>query len=71
MDAVPPEPVNDTGLASLVLLLRFQGIPVDPDQIRHQYGTKIGITEILRCAKDLKLKARTIHSGIHSRWATG
>jgi len=61
MDAVSPEH-NNTSLASLVLLLRFQGIPVDPGQIAHQYGGTIGITEMLRCAKDLKLKARTLNS---------
>jgi ATP-binding cassette, subfamily B, bacterial HlyB/CyaB len=53
---------NDTGLAALVLLLRVQGIAVDPRQIAHQYGNAIGITEMLRCAKDMKLKARMLHS---------
>jgi len=32
---------------------------VNPDQISHQFsGAPIGVTEMLRCAKDLKLKAR-------------
>jgi ATP-binding cassette, subfamily B, bacterial HlyB/CyaB len=48
----------DHGLASLVVLLRFQGIGADPEQIRHRFGTKIGIPEMLRCAKELGLKAR-------------
>jgi len=41
------------------MLLRFQGISVDPGQIRHQLGTDvIGIPEMLRCANQLGLKAR-------------
>jgi len=28
----------DTGLASLVLLLKFLGLAVDPEQIKHQYS---------------------------------
>lgn len=60
MDSISP--LSDTGLSSLILLLRFQGTAADPQQIAHQYGDKIGVTEMLRCAKDLKLKARAIHS---------
>jgi subfamily B ATP-binding cassette protein HlyB/CyaB len=45
-----------------VLLLRFHGVAADPEQIRHRYGGEIGIPEILRCAKDLGLKARAYHS---------
>jgi subfamily B ATP-binding cassette protein HlyB/CyaB len=51
-----------TGLAALLLLLRFHGISVDGRQLTHQYGDSIGTLEILRCAKDLKLKARAIES---------
>jgi subfamily B ATP-binding cassette protein HlyB/CyaB len=60
-----PEPLplpHATGVASLVLLLRFHGIAADARQLVHQYGDNIGVTEILRCAKDLKLKARAIDS---------
>ena len=40
-------------------LLHFQGVAADREQIRHRLGTtKIGAPEILRCAKDLGLKAR-------------
>src|SRR4051812_13400842 len=50
---------GDPGLAVLVALLRFQGVGADPEQIRHQFGTNaIGIPEMLRCARDFKLKAR-------------
>src|SRR4051794_41967193 len=40
-------------------LLHFQGVAADRGQIRHRLGTaKIGAPEMLRCAKDLGLKAR-------------
>ena len=49
----------DSGLGALVMLLRFQGIGADADQIRHRFGgAPIGVAEMLRCAKDLGLKAR-------------
>jgi ATP-binding cassette, subfamily B, bacterial HlyB/CyaB len=49
----------DPGLESLVMLLQFQGVAADRGQIRHRLGTvKIGAPEMLRCAKDLGLKAR-------------
>jgi subfamily B ATP-binding cassette protein HlyB/CyaB len=41
------------------MLLRFQGVAADPDQISHRLGTtNIGVPEMLRCAKGLGLKAR-------------
>jgi subfamily B ATP-binding cassette protein HlyB/CyaB len=47
------------GLVVLVMLLRFQGLSIDPAQIRHQFGTDaIGVPEMLRCARQLGLKAR-------------
>lgn len=52
---------QDTGLQCLALLLRFHQIPVDPAQIAHQFvGSSIGVSEMLRCAKELKLKARAV-----------
>src|SRR6476660_6028344 len=49
----------DSGLEALVTLLHFQGVAADREQIRHRLGTdKIGVAEMLRCAKDLGLKAR-------------
>ncbi len=56
-----PAPAQ-SGLAALVLLLRFHGIGADPEQIRHRFGNAIGVTEMLRCAKDFGLKARTFRS---------
>jgi ATP-binding cassette, subfamily B, bacterial HlyB/CyaB len=51
---------TDPGLEALVTLLHLQGVAADAAQIRHRLGTdKIGAPEMLRCAKDLGLKART------------
>jgi ATP-binding cassette, subfamily B, bacterial HlyB/CyaB len=51
---------GDPGLSVLVMLLRFHGLGVDPEQIRHRFGAGIiGIPEMLRCAKELGLKARS------------
>lgn len=44
-----------------LLLLRFHHISVDSPQIAHQFaGAAVGVQEILRCAKQLKLKARAV-----------
>ena len=51
----------DSGLACLVLLLRFHGTAAEPEQIRHRLGsTAVGIADMLRCAKALGLKARVV-----------
>lgn len=53
----------DRGLITLVMMLRFQGFGVNPEQVRHQFGgSPIGIPEMLRYAKMLGLKARMIAS---------
>ena len=53
--------VQETGIDALVLMLRFHELAVDPAQIRHRYANvPFGISEILRCAKELKLKARSV-----------
>src|SRR5438876_6693642 len=55
----------DQGLAALVALLRFHGLGADPEQIRHSFGAKpIGVAEMLRCAKELGMKARAVRT----RW---
>ena len=51
-----------SGLAALVLLLRFNGVSVDSEQIRHRLGDEIGVSEMLRCAKEFGLKARSYQS---------
>jgi subfamily B ATP-binding cassette protein HlyB/CyaB len=53
--------VLDAGVDAFILILRFHELAVDPAQIRHQFaGAPFGIPEILRCAKELKLKARAV-----------
>src|SRR5260221_5507630 len=53
------ESADESGLVALVILLRCHGIGAEPEQIRHRLGTaQVGITEMLRCAKDFGLKAR-------------
>jgi len=48
------------------MLLRYQGVPADPDQIRHQFGTTpIGVAEMLRCARQFGLKARAFVTQWH------
>ena len=53
---------SSTGVSALLIMLRFHGISADEKQIIHQYGDAIGIVEILRCAKELELKAKAIDS---------
>jgi ATP-binding cassette, subfamily B, bacterial HlyB/CyaB len=63
MDAQPERQgpsAGDSGLGALVMLLRFQGIGADLDQLRHSFaGRPVGVAEMLRCAKELGLKARS------------
>jgi subfamily B ATP-binding cassette protein HlyB/CyaB len=55
----------DPGLFLLVGLLGFNGIGADADQLRHRLGTdRIGVPEMLRCARELGLKARSLKT----RW---
>ncbi|OKO77714.1 type I secretion system permease/ATPase [Bradyrhizobium sp. NAS96.2] len=50
---------TDPGLEILVTLLHLQGVAADAGQIRHRLGTdRIGAADMLRCARDLGLKAR-------------
>src|SRR6266851_10150801 len=56
------QPLDASALDALVLLLRFHEIAVDPAQIRHQFGAAFGLPEILRCAKQFKLKARALNT---------
>lgn len=52
----------DGGAAALVMLLRFHGIAADPAQLRHRFGGSIRAADMLRAAKDMKLKARLLRS---------
>jgi subfamily B ATP-binding cassette protein HlyB/CyaB len=50
--------MEDQGLVALVILLRYHGIGAGAEQIRHWCGqVPIGVTEMLRCAKEYGLKA--------------
>jgi ATP-binding cassette, subfamily B, bacterial HlyB/CyaB len=50
---------DDSGLPALVTLLRCHGIAADPGQIRHRLGiARIGVADMLRCAKIFGLRAR-------------
>jgi len=50
----------DPGLSVLVALLRLHGIGAEQAQLTHRFGVRaVGVAEMLRCAKDFGLKART------------
>jgi ATP-binding cassette, subfamily B, bacterial HlyB/CyaB len=50
---------GDQGIFVLASLLKFHGIGVDPAQVMHRFGgSPIGISEMLRYAKQTGLKAR-------------
>jgi len=54
-----PQPPADPGLEALLLLLHLKDVSADRGQIRHRLGTDTtGVPEMLRCARDLGLKAR-------------
>lgn len=56
--------MKDTGLHSLAAIARFHQLPVNVDQLQHQYakpGEVFTNTEILLAAKAITLKAKCIH----------
>ncbi len=66
MSRVSPAAPADSGVEALVLLLRLQGVSADAGEIRHRLGTdRIGAAEMLRCAREVGLKARAVRT----RWA--
>src|SRR5689334_14445640 len=53
----------DSGLEALMTLLHLQGVAADRDQIKHRLGVaSLGVLDMLRCAKDLGLKASLSHT---------
>jgi subfamily B ATP-binding cassette protein HlyB/CyaB len=49
---------DESGIMAVAILLRCHDIAADLGQIRHRMGTaRVGVAEILRCAKDFGLKA--------------
>lgn len=65
-----PHPVEavqgrDTGLASLLLLARYFGVPAEAEQLKHEYGESgknFDEVGLLRIAKHLGFKARAVDS---------
>jgi subfamily B ATP-binding cassette protein HlyB/CyaB len=54
---------NDQGLFALAMLLRIHGVAAEQPQLRHRLGSAaVGVTEMLRCAKQLGLKARAVRT---------
>jgi len=65
-EAVAETPPVDTGLASLAILGRFHGIPVDTNQLRHDFAKtrdRFEAADLVLAARRLGLKARAITSG--------
>ena len=57
----------DSGLISLVLLARFHGIPVEPEQIIHEFGAPgrlFGVADIMLAAKKYKLQVKKVATTI-------
>jgi len=55
------KPVVDTGLIAFVTVARINGVPADPEQIRHSLAIgqePMNELDILRAAKSFKLKAK-------------
>jgi ATP-binding cassette, subfamily B, bacterial HlyB/CyaB len=54
---------DDQGLFALAMLLRIHGVAAEHSQLRHRLGSgAVGVTEMLRCAKELGLKARAVRT---------
>jgi ATP-binding cassette, subfamily B, bacterial HlyB/CyaB len=59
--AVQDPAAAESALLALVILLRCHGVGAEPEQLRHRIGSsRIGVAEMLRCAKDMDLKARVV-----------
>lgn len=62
-DQVREQPPVDSGLISLVLLARFHGIPVEPEQIQHEFGLPgkvFSADDIMLAAKKYKLQVKKV-----------
>ena len=60
VDVSEQRALSDTGLAGLIMLLRFHGVTANAEQVRHRLAAKaaIGVADMLRYAKLCGLKAR-------------
>ena len=53
------QPAADAGLAALLMMLHFHGLAADGAQMRHRLGgIAVGVSEIVRCAREFGLKSR-------------
>ncbi|UXY13914.1 type I secretion system permease/ATPase [Chitiniphilus purpureus] len=60
-----PPPAFDTALACLVMLARLHQVAIEPEQLRHEYGSAgqpMGETEVLLAARRHGLKAKAVHT---------
>ena len=60
---VDQQATPDTGLDCLVIMMRLLGVPVDPEQIRHNQAARsqpLDALDMLRAAKAAGLKARMV-----------
>ncbi|HHM5699379.1 TPA: type I secretion system permease/ATPase [Pseudomonas aeruginosa] len=58
-------PALDSGLACLVMLVRFHQVAASPEQLAHEFiptGGEFGTPELLLAARKLGLKARSVRS---------
>jgi ATP-binding cassette, subfamily B, bacterial HlyB/CyaB len=66
VSVTPENPTpGQSGLAALVLLLRFHGVGADPEQIRHRFGTDIGVAEMGGAGRNLSSRrawGRLVHT---------
>jgi subfamily B ATP-binding cassette protein HlyB/CyaB len=63
--AASSAPLEDTGLASLAIVGRFHGVPVDPNQLRHDFAKareRFAPGDLVLAARRLGLKARKLDS---------
>ncbi len=57
----------DSGLISLVLLARFHGIPVEPEQLLHEFGrpgTLFSAADVMLAAKKYKLQVKKVNTTV-------
>jgi ATP-binding cassette, subfamily B, bacterial HlyB/CyaB len=57
----------DSGLISLVLLARFHGIPVEPEQVRHEFGrpgTLFTVADLMLAAKKYNLQVKKVVTSV-------
>ena len=62
-----PDAAADTALACLVMLARYHGVAVDPDQLVHEFGhdgQPLSVSEILLAARSLQLQATRVTTSL-------